>query len=409
MANEKQWKNENFWVSPFNYIPEVRSQLEHLPERVKFHDVTMRDGEQAPGVVFRKEDKIRIAEYLDAVGVDRMEVALPAVSDEDVEAVKEIVKMRPRAKVYVLSRVTESDIDLAVECGVDGIILEMPVGTPRLTYQFKSWNQDKVIENTLKALDYARSKNLEIVLFPMDVTRSEPDFFERYLDAIAQHPNKPDSVAVVDTTGCLIPQAAYYMIRRIIDVTGCSAEIHTHNDFDLGVSTPLAAVAAGAEVVHCSVGGIGERTGNTSLEVVSVTLKSLYGVELGIDFSKLNDTVHSVMELAGLEVSPSKPIVGSLTYTRESGMGINLIKEQPLAMFAVHPHFLNREPSYVMGKKSGILSVEMKLQDLGMKPLSETQKNEVVKRVKNTGIRKKALIGDEEFKNIVEEVSREME
>ncbi|MGM0432699.1 MAG: LeuA family protein [Spirochaetota bacterium] len=405
MSQESMWKNENYWVSPFNYIPEVREQLKYLPKRVQFHDVTMRDGEQSPGVVFRKEDKVKIAGYLDEVGVDRIEVALPAVSEEDVQAVKDVVKMRPRAKVFVLSRVTQKDIDLAVDCGVDGVILEMPAGTPRLTYQFANWDQDQVIEKTLSALDYAKEKGLEVVLFPMDVTRSEPVFFERYLQAIADHRNQPDAIGIVDTTGCLIPQAAYYMTRRVIDVVGCRAEIHTHNDFELGISTPIAAVAAGAEVVHCSVAGLGERTGNTTLEVVSVALKSLLGVELSIDFSKLNELAHAVMKLAGLEICPTKSMTGSRTYTRESGMGINLIKEQPLAMFAVNPAFLGREASFVIGKKSGELSIDMKLAELGMEKLEGDHKKEVLKRVKNLGINKKQLVTDEEFKQIVKEVT----
>jgi len=163
---KESFHTKDWWVSPFNYIDEVRKQLPDLPKKVRFHEVTLRDGEQTPGVVFRKEEKVKIAKMLDEVGVDRIEVALPAVSEEDVEAVKAVVAMRPKADVFVLSRVTESDIDLAVECGVDGIIMEMPVGTPRLKYQFKGWTQDMVIERALKGLAYAKSKNLKVVLFP---------------------------------------------------------------------------------------------------------------------------------------------------------------------------------------------------------------------------------------------------
>ncbi len=401
----QQHHTDNWWVSPFNYIPEVRAQLTDLPKKVRFHEVTCRDGEQTPGVVFRKEEKMRIAELLDQVGVDRIEVALPAVSAEDVEAVKAVVKMRPKADVFCLSRVTESDIDLAVECGVDGIIMEMPVGTPRLKYQFKNWTEDTVIERTLHGLEYARKKNLKIVVFPMDITRAEPEFFERFLHAIAGSSHKPDGVACVDTTGCLIPQAAYYMVKRIREVTGVTAEIHTHNDFELGVSTPLAAVAAGAEVVHCSVAGIGERTGNTSLETVSAALRALYDMDMNIDFTRLPSTAREVMKMAKQEIPPSKPVIGERTFTRESGMGLDLVYEQPLALFAMHPKWFGEEAKYVMGKKSGVLSVNLKLKDLGMPDLSDDAKAEVVRRVKALGIEKKGLVSDEEFKQIVKEVT----
>ncbi len=397
------WKTEDWWVSAYNYIPEVRKQLPHLPERVRFHDVTLRDGEQTPGVVFRKEEKVRIARLQDEAGVDRIEVALPAISAEDVEAVKAVMAVRPKAEVFVLSRATESDLDLAVECGVDGIILEVPLGTPRLTYQFKSWTREDVLNRTRHALEYARKKHLQIVLFPMDSTRAEPDFFERYLESIAKGP-KPDAVALVDTTGCLIPQAAMHMVRMIRDLTGAVAEIHTHNDFGLGVSTSMAAVAAGAEVVHASVAGIGERTGNAPLELAAVAIKTLYNLEMGIDLSRLAVLGRAVAEMARIDIPASKPIIGELAFTRESGMGLNLVKEAPLALFAIHPRLVGREAQYVLGKKSGVASVEMKLKDLGLAELSDEQKMEVVQRVKKTGIEKKGLVTDEEFRKIVDEV-----
>jgi len=399
-----EWKNENWWVSKYNYLPEIRKQIPDLPKKVKFHDVTLRDGEQTPGVVFRKEEKIQIAQMLDEVGVDRIEVALPAVSNEDVEATKAIVKIRPKAEVFVLSRVTESDINLAVECGVDGIILEVPVGTPRLTYQFKNWTQDDVINKTKQALKYARKKGLKIVLFPMDSTRAEPEFFDRFLENISKG-SKPDSIALVDTTGCLIPQAAMYMIRRIKEITNLITEIHTHSDFGLAVSTSIAAVSAGAEVVHTSIAGIGERSGNTPLEVVACTLKSLYGLEMGIDFSKLSNLGREVCKIAGINIPANKPVIGERAFTRESGMGINLIREFPLALFALNPEFVGQKSQYVLGKKSGILSVEMKLKDLGMENvLDEKQKIEVLKFIKIKGIEKKGLITDEEFKRIVQDI-----
>lgn len=395
----------NWWVSPFNFIPEVREKLGNLPDSVRFHDVTLRDGEQTPGVVFRKEEKVRIAGMLDDVGVDRIEVALPAVSQEDVDAVKAVVATKPKAEIFVLSRVTESDIDLAVDCGVDGITLEMPVGAPRLRYQFKNWSEDIVIERTLHGLEYARSKGLKIVLFPMDITRAEPAFFDRYMEAIAKKGPRPDSIALVDTSGSLLPEAASYLIRRIRDITGCVTEIHTHNDFELGVATPLAAVAAGAEVVHCSIAGLGERTGNTALESIATVLRTLYGMEIKLDFSKLTNLARETMKMAGRTMAISKPMVGERTFTRESGMGLDLIREEPLALFGLNPAFLGQEAGYVLGKKSGLLSVEMKLADLGMKSVTDEDKKAILARVKQLGIEKKDLVTDDEFTRIVAEIS----
>jgi len=377
-----------------------------LPTRVRFHDCTLRDGEQTPGIVFRKEEKLEIAMMLDEAGVDRIEVAMPAVSREDVDAVKAVVAARPKAEVYVLSRVSESDIDLATDCGVDGIVLEMPVGKPRLDYQFKNWSKEDVIEKTLRCITYARRKKLRIVVFPMDCSRAEPGFFDRFLEAVAKH-DRPDSVVLVDTTGCLTPQATMYLVSQIKDITRTTVEVHTHSDFGLAVAISASAVAAGAEVVHASVAGLGERTGNTPLEEAAVALRCLYGLEMGIDFSRLTSLGRRVAEIARVRLAVSKPVIGDRAFTRESGMGLDLIKTMPMVLFALNPRFVGQESSFVLGKKSGLASVEMKAEELGLPALSDDQKRAVLAQVKRTGIEKKALLEDEEFRSIVAQVCSE--
>ncbi|MGB9867658.1 MAG: LeuA family protein [Bacillota bacterium] len=397
------WAEDGWWVSPFNFNPLVREALGKLPERVKLHDVTLRDGEQTPGVVFRKEEKVRIAQMLDELGVDRIEASFPAVSAEDVEATKQIVKFRPKAEVFVLSRASKSDVDVALECGVDGIILEVPVGTPRLKFQFPGWTEDDVINRAVEWGKYAKQKGLKVVLFPMDCTRAEPEFFDRFLSEVSAKA-QPDAITLVDTAGCLVPQAAMYLVKRMKEITGLPIEVHAHSDLGLGVATSLAAVAAGAEVVHVSAGGLGERTGNTALEEVAVALRVLYGVQVGIDFSKLTPIVRSVCEIARFGLATNKPIVGERAFTRESGLGIDLIRKQPLALFCVNPNFVGQEPKYVLGKKSGLPSVEMKLADMGIKHLTQEQKEKVLQRVKELALEKKGLVTDEEFLAIVKSV-----
>jgi len=399
------WKTDSWWVSPFNYLQEVRAQMPDLPDRVLFHDATLRDGEQTPGVVFRREEKVRIATMLDEAGVDRIEVALPAVSAEDLEALRDVVALRPKAEVFAFCRAMKSDIDIASECGVDGIILEFPLGKPRLDYQFKKWSKDDVMKRMLDALNYASTKKFKVALFPMEATRAEPDFFDRFLESLTKNA-LPYSVVLADTTGCLIPQAAMYMVKRIKEVANTVVEVHTHSDFGLGVSTALAAVVAGAEVVHTSVGGLGERTGNTPLEEIAVSLKALLNIDVGIDFSKLTRLGREVADMAGIRFSLSKPVIGERTFTRESGMGIDFIKEYPLVLFALNPAFVGQEPQYVIGKKSGLASIHMKLKDLGLPAFSDEQTMDILNRVKAKGIQKKALLSDAEFRDIVSGIEK---
>jgi methanogen homocitrate synthase len=400
---ETLFHNENYWTSPYNYFDEVRSQFV-LPKKVKFHDVTLRDGEQSPGVAFRAEEKVYIAKLLDQLGVDRIEASLPAVSDEDKRATKEIVAMRPKAQVFVLSRGIESDVQNALDCGVDGIILELPVGTPRLKYQFPEWTEDDVVEKASHWAKFAKSKGLEVVLFPMDCTRARPEFFTRVLREVGTLP-EVDGVSVVDTSGSLTPQAAVYLVKQMKEITHKRIEVHTHTDFGMGVATSLAAVTAGAEVIHASVAGLGERTGNTPLDEAAISAKTLYGLDSNIKFDKLYEISHQVIDISKFKIAPTKAVIGELAFTRESGMGVDLVKTQPLALFGIMPDWVGQKAKYVLGKKSGMASVDMKLQDLGMADLPKEEKKVIMTKIKDLGIMKKGLVNDEEFVAIVKEVT----
>ncbi len=401
--DEKLFHNENYWVSPYNYFDEVRAQFQ-LPKTVQFHDVTLRDGEQSPGVAFRADEKVQIAKMLDELGVDRIEVALPAVSEEDKLATKGVVALRPKAKVFVLCRGMASDVELALECGVDGIILELPVGIPRLKYQFPNWTEDDVVQKAVYWAKFAKNKGLEVVLFPMDCTRSRPEFFTRVLTEVGALP-EVDGVSLVDTSGSLTPQAAVYLVKQMKEITHKRIEVHTHTDFGMGVATSLAALTAGAEVIHASVGGLGERTGNTPLDEVAVSAKTLYGVDSNIKFEKLYDISHQILKISKFQVADSKAVIGKRAFTRESGMGVDLVKTQPLALFGLTPSWVGQQPKYVLGKKSGIASVEMKLNDLGLPALDDDKKNLVLTQVKDLGLQKKGLVTDDEFVAIVNKVT----
>ena len=402
MSSNGQWRSDDWWVSPFNYEPDVLDGLD-LPEEVLIHDETLRDGEQTPGIVFRKDEKVRIAQMADDVGVKRMNVALPAVSPEDVEAVKEITKLGLRSEVFVLSRAMASDIDLAAECGVDGVVFEVPVGAPRLQYQFTNWSEDDVIEKSIDNIRYARTKDLRVVYFMMDSSRADPAFLDRLLERVTKEAT-PDSIALVDTSGCMSPQATAWLVRRMRDISGLPIEIHTHNDMGLAVGNSMAALAAGASAIHTSIGGIGERTGNTPLEEAAVAVRVLYGLDPGLDLGRLTELTREVARIAGFDLAPNKPIAGTRTFTRESGMGIDLIKSQPLGLFCLHPRLVGQEAQYILGKKSGGPSIRMKLDDLGL-DADDDQIREMLSRVKELGISKKGPLTDEEFRSIHQTVT----
>jgi methanogen homocitrate synthase len=394
----KYLQEDKWWVSPYNFVDEVTSKFE-LPEKVEIHDATLRDGEQTPGVVFRKDDKVRIAQKLDEVGIERIEAGMPAVSQEDFDAIKAISKLGLKAKIFTFARALPVDIDKAIDCGADGVIIEIPIGYPKLKYQF-GWTWEDVFRKSIDCINYAREKGMYAVYFPYDTTRARDEDLTNLLTGIMKE-SPPDSIGVVDTMGCALPEAIKYMVRKVKKLTGLPVEIHTHNDFGMGVATELAAVTAGAEVVHSCISGLGERTGNAALEELMVGLEILLGYETNYKFDEILSLCSLAEELSGVKPATNKPIIGRGNYTRESGIGVDMVMKKPLSMFGTAPQFFGRHGEVVLGKKSGKASIAYQLEKFGIENVSDEQVAEILAEVKTRGAEKKSLLTDEEFKEIV--------
>ncbi|MEH6726036.1 MAG: hypothetical protein V7703_07730 [Hyphomicrobiales bacterium] len=398
---ENHFEDEKWWVSPYNFIPEVRDALD-LPPKVEIHDATLRDGEQTPGVVFSVDDKIAIAQKLSEVGVERIEAGMPAVSPQDAEAIKQISKLGLNSRIFTFARAMKKDIDMALECGAQGVIIEVPIGYPKLKTQF-GWTWQDVLARSAPVINYAREQGLYAVFFPYDTTRARADDLENLCKGImAESP--PDSIGIVDTMGCATPEAIKYMVRWVKRMTGLPIEIHTHNDFGMGVATELAAVTAGAEVVHSCGNGLGERTGNAALEELMLGLDLLYGYDTGYRLDMLPELGELLSRLSNVPIARNKPILGAGNFTRESGIGINYVMHDPLVMFGTHPALTGRAGEVVLGKKSGKASIAYKLEQLGLGESDEAETAEMLDDVKQAGIKKRDILSDDEFKAIVEAI-----
>ena len=399
--SEPYYRENEWWVSPYNYAPEVRAQFA-LPARVSLHDATLRDGEQTPGVVFSIADKIAIAEKLAEIGVDRIEAGMPAVSEQDFEAIKQISKLGLKSKIYTFARAINADIDKAVECGCHGVIVEVPIGYPKLKYQFK-WTWEDVLKKSVGVINHAKASGLHVVYFPYDTTRAREEDLRNLLTRIMQEA-PPDAVGVVDTMGCALPEAIKYMVRLVKSLTKLPVEVHTHNDFGMAVATELAGVEAGAECVHSCANGLGERTGNAALEELIVALHVLYGYQTQYNLSKLPELGELVSRISRFPTAVNKPILGDRNFTRESGIGVDLVVKEPLAMFGTHPALTGRRGEVVLGKKSGKASITYNLEQLGITGTDDEAVSEMLRRVKEKGIEKRGLLTPDEFRDIADSV-----
>lgn len=394
------YRENEWWASPYNEEPEVASKFD-LADKIEIHDATLRDGEQTPGVVFNVDDKIRIAEMLNELGVERIEAGMPAVSKQDQEAISAIAKRNLNSKIFTFARAMKADIDMAADLGADGVVIEVPIGYPKLKYQF-NWTWETVFEKSADCINYAKEKGLYACYFPYDTTRSRIEDLENLINALMKDA-VPDSIGVVDTMGCATPQAIDYLVKKVKKLTNdLPVEVHTHNDFGMAVATELAGIAAGASCVHSCFNGLGERTGNAALEELMVSLKILYGVNEHYNIAKLPEFCAEVATIAGVRYADNKPIAGIRNYTRESGIGVNLVLEKPLAMFATNPAIFNRIGDIALGKKSGKASIEYFLKEIGEEATDEQISN-ILAVVKEKGAAEKRLLKIDEFRKIVDE------
>ncbi|MCJ7505294.1 pyruvate carboxyltransferase [Candidatus Bathyarchaeota archaeon] len=402
----EKWKADDWFVSHYNYADEVRKGF-HLPDRVQIHDITLRDGEQQAGIIFRKEEKLEIARALDEAGVDRIEAGMPAVSKQDMAAIKAITHEGLSAKIFAFSRCAKSDIDLARQCDVDGVITEIPSSDHILEYAY-GWSQEHAIQLSVEATSYAAEHGLHVAFFTIDATRASFETCWKLVNAVASEGHM-DSLVMVDTFGVCSPEAIRYFVTRMKERIKKPIEIHCHNDFGLAVANTLAAVTAGVEIVHTTVNAIGERVGNGSLDEIALALEMLYGVKTGIRKERLYDLSKVVERLSEIDMPPNKPVVGDNAFTTESGIVAgwwNRLEQlnMPLEMFPFKPELVGQRPvRVVMGKKSGKDSIAYKARHLGLH-IPDDKVEPLLTRVKETSEQKKRVLTDEEFKLIVREI-----
>jgi methanogen homocitrate synthase len=393
------WKSTDWWASPYNDLPAFRDGTK-LPRTVEIHDATLRDGEQTPGVVFSPDDKVEIARMLDSLGVERIEAGMPAVSADDREAIKRICALGLKARIFSFARAMDEDIDMAKACGAHGVVIEIPTSEPKLKYQFPKWTEEDVIRRSIATVSYAKKQGLEALYFGYDTTRANYAFIKRLYGRLIEEA-RPDSIGIVDTMGCILPGAVRELIRDLKAEFDVRLEIHTHNDFGMATAVSFAAMEAGAEVIHTSINGLGERTGNTALEEIIAGLQVLYGIGRQYHPERLRQVSQRVARMAGFPVQVNKPVVGDNIFVRESGIGIDLVMERPLAMFAMDPRMVGHQSGVVLGKKSGAMSVVVKARQLGYE-LADAAADPVLQDVKRLGIQKKGLVTDQEFLEILE-------
>jgi isopropylmalate/homocitrate/citramalate synthase len=362
---------------------------------VGLYDTTLRDGEQTVGVVLDPQQKLEIARLLDELGIDRIEAGFPRVSDDDWEAVKLISNAGLKAEVWGFSRAVPADLEALVELGVSHSVIESPISDLKLDAIGVS--REKMLERIASAMRFAAEHGIHAAFFGVDSTRAEHDFYDAvYTSAVEAGARE---VVVVDTLGIASPEAVAELVAHTVELVDVPVHFHGHNDFGVATASAVAAVRAGARYVHGTINGMGERAGNANLGEVALALRALYGVETNLRLDRIREVSERVRELSGYVLEPWKPLTGETLYRRESGAVASQFHDPP----SIEPYsseLVSAERAIVLGKKSGLDSIRIKAEELGL-DVPEERRAEVLAAVKQLGASKRALVTDDEFRGIV--------
>ena len=400
------WKTDKWFISPWCYLPEVAGKYTFAP-KIKIHDVTLRDGEQQTGVVFRREEKVAIAKQLDALGVHRIESGMPAVSDQDKAAIQDIAALGLKnSEVFAFARCIPEEIKVVKACGCTGVVIEIPASDHMIKHAY-GWTFDRAMKSSIDATRAAKEAGLYTVFFTIDATRTPVD---RLLDIVEQVATEGhmDAFTLADTMGGCTPDAIYNVVKKAIARLKKPLEIHCHQDFGLGVANTLAALQAGASVAQTTITGLGERAGNVPMEDVVLSLLCLHGIDIGIRTQKFCEVSRFVMEKAGVTQPPNRPIVGDKLYEVESGIIAGWFrlarKEAPLEYVPFAADLVGQKPvNIVLGKNSGPPSMEEWCEKLGIQA-TEQERMAMLLKVKAKSFEKKNLLTADEFKAIADSV-----
>jgi isopropylmalate/homocitrate/citramalate synthase len=385
------------WTSELNARPDVRPNFDRS-RTIRFYDTTLRDGEQTVGVIFSPQQKLEIAKKLDELGVGRIEAGFPKVSAEDGEAISLILKAGLKhSEVWGFARATRGDVEELVRLGLQAAVIETP--TSEIKLKAYGISREEAVRRVVDAVGYASQNGIRVAFFGVDGSRADLDFLRQiYSSAIEAGAQE---IVLVDTVGVCTPEAAEFLVRWARQWAGKDIPIHWHghNDFGLGTAIAIAAVRGGADWVQGTINGMGERAGNADIAEVALALQCLYDVPVELKLERIREVSEFVRQAGNYELEGWKPLIGDNLFLRESGA----VASQFHIPEAIEPYaaeLVGATRGIVLGKKSGLDSVRIKAEQLGIE-LPEPSRAQVLQAVKRTAIANGGLITDEEFAAIV--------
>ncbi len=329
---------------------------------VQILDTTLRDGEQSPGVYFTLEEKLELAQGLSDIGVPIIEAGIPAMGECELELLRELRKLQLRSEIQTWLRLRESDLESAIASGADCVHISVPLSPIMIEQKLRS-SYVQVFQHTVRLIEMARSAGRTVSIGAEDASRT-PDLILQDFFVLAQDSGAA-RVRFADTLGIMTPDRIGPKIGPLCSLLRIPLDYHAHNDFGLAAANSHAAWSAGAQILSCTLLGLGERAGNTAMEEIAAILQLVEGIGLGINFPKLRILCDRAAEMSGRQISPDKPLFGELAFTHESGIHVDGLYKAPQCYEPYAPGIFGARRKIVIGKHSGRTALRRAAAELG--------------------------------------------
>lgn len=363
---------------------------------IKIVDTTLRDGEQTAGVVFANNEKITIAQMLSDLGVDQLEVGIPAMGGDEKDAIKRICKRNLKSSIMAWNRAVIGDIEQSIDCGVDAVAISISVSDIHIRNKLRT-SREWVIENMVKSVEYAKKNGLYVSINGEDASRADDDFLIQFIEAGKRA--GADRFRFCDTVGIMDPFTIRNKIEKIHKATNFDIEMHTHNDFGMATANAIAGAIGGANHIGVTVNGLGERAGNAALEEVLMALKHVFKYGMDIDTKKFKELSEYVSNASGRELPAWKAIVGSNMFKHESGIHADGALKDPKNYEAFEPEEVGLQRQIVIGKHSGKAAIINKFLEYDIE-LSPEMASKVLEEIRAVSVRMKRSLFDKEIVGI---------
>jgi isopropylmalate/homocitrate/citramalate synthase len=335
-----------------NYFAHQYNNSEKDKKKIRILDSTLREGEQHPGVSFSNKQRIQIAWMLDSFGVDQIEIS-PIVSPDHHQATKIIMKQGLRADIVAHVRAIKSDVDRALDCDTNWVATYMGISDIHLLAKLRI-SREEAKQRALEVVDYIKSHGLKSRFTMEDASRTDPKF----LLEMCKEMNKRgiERISIPDTVGIMRPQGMYNLVKMVydnIDSSKTSLDVHCHNDVGLALSNALSGCDGGADQIHTTIDGLGERTGIPTLAETAVALNLIYKSNNSFRLHLLKDLSRTISDYTGIPIHESKPLVGDSAYKHKAGTHLAAILRNPSAYEIIEPKQVGNRRKIVFGELSG--------------------------------------------------------